>query len=272
MANRKLFALISRNAKRHEVAMARRFLPELRAQVAAVAARLAAGQSASQAVAALDPRGLDKLKRQWALSYAVDAYNLTGGLLGKSSHGLDWEAKAAAGGPAPGAEFGADQLVAVQLRPRVDDWVNLTSKLETEHTANRFERMIKQAMVGWTDPATGEPRSATPRDLSIWFEDEGLAWSRPRADLMARTLTNWAYNDGAQALYRDEGFTLNAWLTTDDDVTCEACMAMDGTEVRIGERFAAAGDQVADQTIGLDVAHPPLHPHCRCALLPVVGS
>ena len=58
-------------------------------------------------------------------------------------------------------------------------------------------------------------------------------------------------------------------------MTCEFCAEMDGKVVGIDSNYLNNGAELvgADggiMTAGITVRHPPLHPHCRCALIPVV--
>ena len=66
------------------------------------------------------------------------------------------------------------------------------------------------------------------------------------------------------------------WVATQDDITCPFCRAMDGTIVPIDEPFwhdgdtfeVTAGDVVRSLAFPFDIDHPPLHPFCRCAIVP----
>lgn len=94
-----------------------------------------------------------------------------------------------------------------------------------------------------------------------------------RAQLIARTETIRASNAGAAEVYRLAGVERKRWITAGD--ACEFCQQFEGREVGIDENFAAQGTALAagDRTMRLDyedVATPPLHPNCRCALVPVV--
>lgn len=94
-----------------------------------------------------------------------------------------------------------------------------------------------------------------------------------RAQLIARTETIRASNAGAAEVYRIAGVERKRWITAGD--ACEFCQQFEGREVGIDENFAARGTALAagDRTMRLDyedVATPPLHPACRCSLVPVV--
>lgn len=76
-----------------------------------------------------------------------------------------------------------------------------------------------------------------------------------RARLMAHTETMHACNEGAKVRYRQVGISQVEWLTAKGERVCPQCAALDGT------------------VYDIDLAPPcPLHPVCRCTLLPVAGG
>ena len=84
-------------------------------------------------------------------------------------------------------------------------------------------------------------------------EVEGIGLNRAR--LMAHTETMHACNEGAKVRYRQVGIEQVQWLTAKDDRLCDRCAPLDGT------------------VYDIDKAPPcPLHPMCRCTLLPVAGG
>jgi SPP1 gp7 family putative phage head morphogenesis protein len=98
------------------------------------------------------------------------------------------------------------------------------------------------------------------------------------SDLVARTETIRASNAGAIESYKQSGVVrAKEWLCTEDDRLCEFCSAMNGTIIELDDNFFDEGD---DFTLGKnslamdyeDVGGPPLHPNCRCTLIPVVDE
>jgi SPP1 gp7 family putative phage head morphogenesis protein len=82
-------------------------------------------------------------------------------------------------------------------------------------------------------------------------EVEGIGYNRAR--LMAHTETMYASNEGAKLRYSQHGVTRVEWLTAGHDNTCAQCQALNGKIFDIAQ------------------APPiPLHPMCRCTLLPVI--
>jgi SPP1 gp7 family putative phage head morphogenesis protein len=73
-----------------------------------------------------------------------------------------------------------------------------------------------------------------------------------RARTIARTETLYAFNASAVERYKRHGVERVEWLTAHDDRLCDNCLPLDGEKFDIG-----------------DAPDCPLHPNCRCTLLPV---
>jgi SPP1 gp7 family putative phage head morphogenesis protein len=76
-----------------------------------------------------------------------------------------------------------------------------------------------------------------------------------RALTIAITESNRAISAATIARYQEAGLSEMEWQTSDP---CDECAENDGEVVPIGGVFPSGDTQ------------PPLHPHCRCALLPVI--
>jgi len=94
---------------------------------------------------------------------------------------------------------------------------------------------------------------------------------------IARTETIWAYNAGAVEGYKQSGVvTKKQWWAAMDDRTCPFCEEMHEKIIDVDAEFFNKGSLLAlDSGSELnfdyeDVGHPPLHPNCRCTILPVV--
>ena len=101
-----------------------------------------------------------------------------------------------------------------------------------------------------------------------------MAESRVRANMLARTMTQWSYQEGSMTNFKDAGFERGEWMATLDEATGEWDEALDGTIVALGGSFVSAGQSFetssgANLVCPLEVQHPPLHPNCRCVILPV---
>ncbi|GAJ12411.1 unnamed protein product, partial [marine sediment metagenome] len=96
--------------------------------------------------------------------------------------------------------------------------------------------------------------SLASRVSSVYDEAKGY-----RAVRIARTETIAASNQGALQAYDQSGVVeKKEWYCAIDERTCEECSAMHGEVVKLHDNFSG----------GVDA--PPLHPDCRCTILPVL--
>ena len=100
---------------------------------------------------------------------------------------------------------------------------------------------------------------------------------RNRATRIARTETIWALNEGAVEGYKQSGVVVaKEWSTAADERVCQWCEPMDGKIVGLEGDYFKMGDSFIGRDGGTlnfeieNVGHPPLHPQCRCAIIPVV--
>lgn len=98
-----------------------------------------------------------------------------------------------------------------------------------------------------------------------------------RAEMIARTETIAASNAGAEEAYRQSPVvTYKEWFANPG--ACEFCVSLNGKVVGISTDFLKLGDAVTSESGATynvdyeDVGHPPLHPDCRCTILPVRQS
>ena len=97
------------------------------------------------------------------------------------------------------------------------------------------------------------------------------------ASRVVRSETIWAHNEGTQQGWvESKVVTAKVWDTASDERLCPYCEEMNGKQVDLTESFIKQGEsldveggQSMDFGYG-DVDHPPLHPNCRCNLLPVI--
>lgn len=166
-----------------------------------------------------------------------------------------------------------DEFLQLPRPQDVDTYLEETSKLETATTRKKIDATFQKALAFYDEDLK---RGMTPREIARLIESEGIATTKARSELIARTTTIWAYNEGAQQQYAELGIRSERWLVTEDDVLCDFCRAMDGVVVPIDEAFWSAGSSMEiafdNGRRGLDfpfdIQHPPLHPYCRCAVVP----
>lgn len=98
----------------------------------------------------------------------------------------------------------------------------------------------------------------------------------PRSEMIARSETLRATNFATEEAYRQSGLVkAKEWLTAIDERVCPWCAEMDGKIIPVEGSFFKEGDEftVNGKTLKfdlLDVDYPPLHPSCRCTLIPVL--
>lgn len=94
-----------------------------------------------------------------------------------------------------------------------------------------------------------------------------------RAERIARTETLKASNDATEWAYRQTGYVKQkAWVVNPN--ACEQCLEFEGKTIDLGEPFLPVGGsyEVNDQVFTNDyddIDSPPLHPNCRCTIIPV---
>lgn len=105
-------------------------------------------------------------------------------------------------------------------------------------------------------------------------------WTTGRAEAIARSETIRASNAGAEQAFRQLGVTQKQWYTAEDERVCPFCGKMHKTVVGVEQNYWNYGDEMVitdsngqQQALKMDyeaVGYPPLHPQCRCTILPVV--
>ncbi len=120
----------------------------------------------------------------------------------------------------------------------------------------------------------GESVTKVRKRLVKYFDGDDI---RNRTELIARTETNWAYYEGAVDGYKQSGVVkAKEWLTAQDDRLCEFCEPMNGRIVGIDNSWFKTGENFEGNEGGKlsfsyeDIGHPPLHPQCRCTIIPVL--
>lgn len=103
--------------------------------------------------------------------------------------------------------------------------------------------------------------------------DEYSGFGKPRSEMIARTETIRAQGEAEIAAWKESKVvTSTTWYTALDERVCPECGPMHGTEVSTGEEFLSTADleKMNITPYNGGVTAPPLHPQCRCTLIPVV--
>lgn len=122
--------------------------------------------------------------------------------------------------------------------------------------ASRIETVIRQGVSsGWTIDQIADNITGTAEN---GYKDGVFNTTRREAVNMARTVCNGIANSAKMAFYQanDDVITGVEILSTLDGRTCPICASLDRKRYKLGE------------------SHPslPLHPRCRCVLLPVTPA
>jgi hypothetical protein len=104
-------------------------------------------------------------------------------------------------------------------------------------------------------------------------QDRSVRW---RAERIARTEASRGLNSGQVTAWKDMGVTRMSWAVAPR--SCEFCRAMKKGSHSIDQPFLTVGSTLKGADGGVmsmdyaDVRTPPLHPNCRCTLLPIVSN
>jgi len=111
----------------------------------------------------------------------------------------------------------------------------------------------------------------------------GVVDSRSIADRIVRTESIWAHNEGNMQGWKQSGVVkAKQWDTAEDGRRCPFCATMHGKIVPLDTSYFAKGDTLEVPVEGDptktqklsfgygEIKHPPLHPQCRCSLIPII--
>ena len=105
--------------------------------------------------------------------------------------------------------------------------------------------------------------------------DQMYSFKTRRARIAAQSEVNYMANNVEQAGWRQVGVEYKEWHTAEDDRVCPYCRPFHGRVILINANFVdkntiLQGNNNRTITTIEDIKHPPLHPNCRCVLLPVL--
>lgn len=138
------------------------------------------------------------------------------------------------------------------------------STVVTEYTDKRMKEIINESI------AAGQSVDELKDKFRKFFNDS----EKYRADRIARSETVRYNTTASEQAYIDSGIVeKKEWFVNPD--ACEFCIPMSGKTVPLGEAFFDKGDttngnQGGEMELDYDtVETPPLHPNCRCEIIPV---
>jgi SPP1 gp7 family putative phage head morphogenesis protein len=126
----------------------------------------------------------------------------------------------------------------------------------------------------------GLAEGINPKEMARRLTDEISKVQRKRAETMARTEVINSYSEATLDRYERAGVSgvsvSGEFETADDDRVCPICLELEGETYPIQamreESFHfEPGEDDDDHLEGEYEVKPPVHPRCRCAILPVVG-
>lgn len=97
-------------------------------------------------------------------------------------------------------------------------------------------------------------------------------YTQSQATKITRTEVIKASNLGSQDAWEQSGIVeAKQWLATEDDRTDAECSELDGKIVGLEDNYFNQGDKFMGLSLDYeDIEYPPLHPNCRCVILPVL--
>lgn len=185
------------------------------------------------------------------------------------------------------------------VEPRVISAITARSNLFSDSVVNSTRQALHQLIADSINAGDGIPQ--LEKKIRLLYAN----MSKYRATRIARSEVIWAQNEGAELSYMQSNVvSAKEWWTARDERTCPFCASMHGKPIDLGTNYFNKGDILelpkpdkafdvevttahgkwlygvytklakAD-TIRLkldyeDIRHPPLHPHCRCTLIPIL--
>lgn len=155
-------------------------------------------------------------------------------------------------------------LIDARIRDYIDDRIERLAIDTNEQTRKALTQSIAQGVKDGENLTKLRNRVREIYDYA----------TNTRSELIARTEAIAASNEGALEAYRQSPLvTGKEWSANYG--ACDVCQSLDGKIVELEKNFADKGETLSsgDEKIVVSyehLTHPPLHPNCRCALLPVI--
>ena len=157
-------------------------------------------------------------------------------------------------------EFEINRRVRSYISDRVERFVQSTD----DETVKEIEKTIAQGV------QSGESIAQLRKRLEEVYE-EAMGF---RSERIARSETIAASNEAALEAYKQSPMVGGQeWFAEPD--ACEFCQELHGKIIGIESNFANVGQGINGKEGNvlvvdyMDVSHPPLHPNCKCSILPV---
>lgn len=183
------------------------------------------------------------------------------------------------------------------VNPQVLTAITNRSNLFSDRIVNETRNLLHQTINEGISAGYSIPQHE--KRIRLLFEN----MSKYRSTRIARTEVIWGQNEGAEQGYIQSGVVqYKKWLVAHDERLCPFCAEMGRKDpIPVGVNYFNRGDILtvdnpkhlifvqtknggyhfevslkASDTLSLrldyeDIRHPPIHPHCRCTLIPVVN-
>lgn len=156
----------------------------------------------------------------------------------------------------------------------VDRTVNLMANRVNATTLAELKEIISRGLESGL--SIEDMKREISQTFDVWENGDSTieGETQSRAETVARSEEARAVTAGTEEGYMQAGVEVKEWNAAGD--SCPFCLAMHGRRIAVGVPFFKQGDtmRAGGQDLALDYADtdgPPLHPNCRCALLPVVN-
>lgn len=147
-----------------------------------------------------------------------------------------------------------------EIQRRLQIYTRTTAKSMTSTTNNEVRKAVARGI------AEGEGIEKITARVNATFDKA----NELRANMTAKTATADASHEGAYQAMKQSGIVkTKVWYTqADERVDPEVCAPLHGTEIALDNEFFEEGDALGkgNATAFTDIAHPPIHPRCRCYL------
>lgn len=166
-------------------------------------------------------------------------------------------------------QSGAEALKLIQsdevYTPDMESIVRENIKLFTNSMLDTEKEKIAQIIAESVKQGRSIPNT---RKL---IEEEFDNLSRVQSERITRTEVIKASNQASIDAWEQSGVVVaKQWLTAEDDRVDPLCNAMNGKTIMLKEKYFKKGDEFMTTVFNYsDIKEPPLHPNCRCTLLPL---
>lgn len=154
----------------------------------------------------------------------------------------------------------------LEITPEIKNFVDSNMKqiagLYNEDTIKALQKSINEGAT------QGESLVKIKKRVESVFSDaKGY-----RAERIARTESARHANYGAELSYKQSGYSSVKWITNPN--ACEFCRTFEGQVRTIGGKYIGVGGVVTTESGNQmsidyrDIEVPPLHPNCKCSLVP----